>query len=96
MKANAKEGVARTSLTSTIEPLIKPGDTVIGPKHQKLISNEMMRDYQGKVIALAAKGPKKVLAVADGYAALIALVKKLEISEYLVVPVPRMGVSYSH
>jgi hypothetical protein len=96
----AKEGKAKVVISPSLEKVRAPGAMMIEqpklPKPKKLLSDEMVRKYQGKLIALTSTGPKAVIASADDYGSLIALVKKLNVSRYLVIPVPRMGVAYSH
>jgi hypothetical protein len=96
MVLHAKEGTAKAGVMSEIETITTPGDTVIHQRTKKLISEEIKREYQGKVVALASKGHKKVLAAAADHGALFTLLRQLEITDYFLVTIPRMGVAYSH
>jgi len=95
MTVKNTEGLSRAGLTRPVE-LGTLGGTMILPKPQKLISDEKVREYQGKFVALTSTGPKDIIASADDYGSLTTAVKKLNISDYLIIPVPRMGVAYSH
>jgi hypothetical protein len=94
MTVKNTEGLRRAGSRSV--ELLKTTGVIVVPESQKLLSDEMVREYQGKFIALTSTGPKAVIAAADDYGSLIAAVKKLKVIAYLTIPVPRMGAVYSH